>query len=136
MALKSHMAGDNDGEREGHHILFLLELFYFFVHMVRRYALPILGQAGEEKLLNALQPVLIDYAVKICFARFDEKYQRHVSQRLPVGLMERDKYYADGDLNFPETEVPRDRAWIVTLLIRHVNLQSENRFRIRRSRAR
>ena len=73
--------GGNDGEREGHYILVLLEFFYFFVHMVRRYAMPILCQQGEEALLNELQPLLIDYAVKICFARFDEDYRRHVSER-------------------------------------------------------
>ena len=124
VALKPHMAGDNDGEREGHYILVLLEFFYFFVHMVRRYAMPILGRQGEEKLLSELQPLLIDYAVKICFARFDEDYRRHVSQRLPVGLSERDKYYADGDLNALQPGVQSDRAWIVTMLIKQVTMQS------------
>jgi len=128
VALKPQMAGDNDGEKEGHYILVLLEFLYFFVHMVRRYAIPILGQEGEEKLLNELQPLLIDYAVKICFARFDEDYRRHVSGRLPVGLSERDDYYADGDLNAPEPGVTGDRPWIVTMLIRHVNLQSGKPF--------
>jgi len=128
VALKPHMAGDNDGEREGHCILVLMEFFYFFVHVVRRYALPIMGQESEQKLFNELQPLLVDYAVKVCFARFDEDYRRHVSERLPMGLSERDKYYADGDLNAPEPEVASDRPWIVTMLIRYVNLQAGKPF--------
>lgn len=124
IALRPHMNGQNEGEREGHYLLVLLEFFYFFFHMASRYALLILGQGGREKLIKELLPLLIDYAVKICFARFDTDYQQHIRGRLPIGISERDAYYADGDLRAPESGAKSEPVWVVTMLIRRINTQS------------
>src|SRR5512140_3427812 len=56
IALRPHMNGRDEGEREGHYILVLVEFFYFFVHMASRYAALILGREGREKLMKELLP--------------------------------------------------------------------------------
>lgn len=124
IALRPHMDGHNEGEREGHYILVLVEFFYFFVHVVSRHALLILGQKGRGKLMKELLPLLIDYAVKICFARFDTDYQQHIRERLPIGISERDVHYREGAMKAPESGAKSEPVWVVTMLIRHVNIQS------------
>jgi hypothetical protein len=124
IALRPHMDGQNEEEREGHYILVMVEFFYFFVHMASRYALLILGQKGREKLMKELLPLLIDYAVKICFARLDRDYQQHIRGRLPIGISERDAHYGDGALKAPESGAKSEPVWVVTMLIRRVNIQS------------
>ena len=124
LALKPYMEGNDEAQKEGRYILVLVEFFYFFIHVVRRYALIILGREGEKELMKKLQPVMVDYAVSICFSQFDEDYRRHISQRLPAGIEERDKYYSEGDYLPPEKANQSERPWIITLLISHVIRQS------------
>ncbi|CAN5471051.1 hypothetical protein BH10ACI2_BH10ACI2_12440 [soil metagenome] len=124
VAMRPHMAGTESGEQEGQYILTMLEFFYFFMHLTDRYALPILGRADRDWLMEELIPLSIDYVAKILFSRFEDDYQQDVRRRLPEGVAKRDSYYADGDMMSPEPGMKSERVWIVTMLIRNVNIKS------------
>ena len=124
IALRPLIAGEDDGEKEGHYVLVLVEFFYFFVHLTNRFALTFLGGEDGRRFIKNLSPLLIDYAVKICFAHFDENYREHVRERLPVGIAEREASYSEGTVRPPEQGVADNRVWIVTMLARHVNMKS------------
>ncbi len=123
-AIRPMMAGPSKGEQIGHYILSTVEFFYFFIHMTDRYALPILGLKDRDRLMGELVPLSVDYVVKVLFKDFDEDYQRHVRQRLPNGVSERDAYYSSGVLSPPDDADSSARAWVVTMLVAKVHMQS------------
>lgn len=126
MALKPYVSGqDESPEKEGHYLLVSLEFFYFFVHVVSRYALIILGREGQNKLMKEFIPLVIVWVMEV-YSRFipDKQFLQNLKERLPISISHRDADYAHGGLAAPESGKKSEQVWVVVMLVRNVNIQS------------